>query len=313
VLFRSSAVRATLYVGPNFSYAWMCEAVPPEQVAALDLGAWRLALNGAEPVDPALIERFCAHFAPAGFRRTTMYPVYGLAEATVGVSFPTAGEAPVVDWVDRRALIGEGAARPVSPEAPGSRGVVAVGHALPGLALRIAGADGAVLPDRRVGEIEVRGDSVMRGYHHDPEATAAAFRDGWLRTGDLGYLVGGRLFVSGRAKELIKLHGYNLFPEDLEARLRGLPGAHRGRLVAFGAQLGEHERVVVLVEGEVGAPDVAAALATEVRRRLGGLVEEEDLRVAVVAPRTIPYTTSGKPQRRLLRAQVEAGSLQVEG
>lgn len=303
-----AAVRATIYVGPNFSYTWMRDAVPPEAVAGLDLSAWRLALNGAEPVDPALIDGFIRHFAPAGFRPDTMYPVYGLAEATVGVTFPTPGEPPRVDWVERAALLQEREARPCPSGASGARGVVSVGHALPGLELRVTGPDGGVLGDRAVGEIEVRGDSVMSGYHLDPDATAAAFHDGWLRTGDLGYLVGGRLFVTGREKDVIKLRGDSLFPDDLESRIRELPGILRRRCVALGS--GDvPERVVVLVESDLAGDDERRGLLAAVRGRLGGLLEPEELDVALVPPKTIPYTTSGKPQRRALRAQLERGEL----
>jgi fatty-acyl-CoA synthase len=296
-----SKVKATIYTGPNFSYAYLCEGVEPEQLAALDLSSVRLAVNGAEAVDARLMEAFADKFAPAGLRPEALYPVYGLAEAVLAASFPEVGEPVHVDWVDRAALGNDREVRRVDRSAPGSRGVVALGRPVDGLQLRIVGEDGEVLGEDRVGEIQLLGPAVMRGYYRNPQLTAECFQAGWLRTGDLGYVKDGRLYVAGRAKDVLKQAGESYYPEDIEAVVRGLEGIHRGGCVAFvGGPLGE-ERIICLAETGLRAQAELESLAQEIGKVVRRRVGLASLDVLLVKKSSIARTTSGKLQRHVMK------------
>ncbi|WNG18677.1 AMP-binding protein [Cystobacter fuscus] len=296
-----SQVKATIYTGPNFSYAWLCDGVEPGEVAALDLSSVRLAVNGAEAVDARLMEAFADKFAPAGLRPEALYPVYGLAEAVLAATFPAVGEPVHVDWVDRAALGNDRQVRRVERSVPGSRGVVALGRPVEGLQLRIVGEDGAVLGEDRVGEIQLLGPAVMRGYYRNPRLTAEIFQEGWLRTGDLGYQKDGRLYVVGRAKDVLKQSGESYYPEDIEAVVRPLEGVHRGGCVAFvGGPLGE-ERIICLAETGLRAPTELEGLAREIGKVVRRKVGLASLEVLLVKKSSIARTTSGKLQRHVMK------------
>ncbi|OJH38027.1 AMP-binding protein [Cystobacter ferrugineus] len=296
-----SKVKATIYTGPNFSYAWLCDGVEPGEVAALDLSSVRLAVNGAEAVDARLMEAFADKFAPAGLRPEALYPVYGLAEAVLAATFPAVGEPVHVDWVDRAALGNDREVRRVERSAPGSRGVVALGRPVEGLQLRIVGEDGAVLGEDRVGELQLLGPAVMRGYYRNPKLTANIFQEGWLRTGDLGYQKAGRLYVVGRAKDVLKQAGESYYPEDIEAVVRPLEGVHRGGCVAFvGGPLGE-ERIICLAETGLREPAELEGLAREIGKVVRRKVGLASLEVLLVRKSSIARTTSGKLQRHVMK------------
>ena len=231
-----SEYRGTITAGPNFSYALAARAL--RRAGALDLSSWRLALNGAETVDPGAVEAFCAAAAPFGFDARAAYPVFGMAEATLGVTFPTVGEGMTVDAVDRHALEHDRVAVPAAAAGDGAaepstvRRLAFLGRPLPGFELRIVEPrSGEVRGEREVGELELRSPSVTPGYYRNPEATAATFDDGWLRTGDLAYLVDGQLVVCGRLKDVIIVGGRNVFPEDVVLVRPGtLPKTSSGKL-----------------------------------------------------------------------------------
>ncbi|MFF5425224.1 MULTISPECIES: AMP-binding protein [unclassified Streptomyces] len=296
---------------PNFAYDYLVEAVPADEAASYDLSRWRVAFNGAEPIAVDSLETFFGHFAPAGFDPRAMLTVYGLAEATLAVTFPPLGRGPRFDWVDRAALAERGAAVPVERTAPGARGVVAVGRPVLGMDLRIADPDGGggALGDRSVGEVQLRGPSVTSGYVDDAGTLDQPFTaDGWLRTGDLGYLADGELHITGRGKEMLILRGDNYYPDDVESAVRTDEAVHRRRCVAFVHQERDHtegrgggrETMVLVAETarpEAEHPALSDRLRTLVRRALG----LDDLRVVLVAPDTLPRTTSGKLQRLAAR------------
>jgi fatty-acyl-CoA synthase len=300
-------VRATIYTGPNFSYAYLCEELEPEQVAALDLSSVRLAVNGAEAVDARLMKAFADKFAPAGLRPEAIYPVYGLAEVVLAATFPAVGEPVHVDWVDRAALGNDRLVRRVDRSTPGARGVVALGRPVDGLQLRIAGEEGTSLEEDQVGEVQLRGPAVMSGYYRNPRLTAETIQEGWLRTGDLGYLKDGRLYLAGRSKDVLKQAGESYYPEDIEAVVRGVEGVHRGGCVAFvGGPLGE-ERIICLAETELTdlleLEGLARTIGREVNRRVG-LASFDAL---LVKRNSIARTTSGKLQRHVMKHRSQDG------
>ncbi|WP_437338558.1 amino acid adenylation domain-containing protein [Sorangium sp. So ce394] len=311
---------ATVSGGPNFAYDLCARKATAADVAALDLSTWDVAFTGAEPVRHETLERFAATFAPCGFRREAFYPCYGLAEGTLIVTGGERGAGPALATVDREALAGGRAA----PPAPGraAQTLVACGRAVDaGGEVRIV--DPVSTRDREdgeVGEIWVRGPSVSRGYWGRAEATAEAFgarREGapdegpYLRTGDLGYLRDGALFVTGRLKDLILVRGRNLYPDDLERTAEAShPALRRGCCAAFGVEAEGEERLVLVQEVDPrGAPDLAEVVAA-VRREVQLQHDVAAHAVVLIARGTIPKTSSGKIQRGACRAAFLAGDLE---
>ncbi|GAA3816384.1 hypothetical protein GCM10022226_41360 [Sphaerisporangium flaviroseum] len=300
---------ATMYAGPSSGYRYLLDSIPPEEVPCYDLSAVRVMLNGAEPIDPDLVTGFQRHFAPAGLAPEVMTPCYGLAEATLAVTFAPVGGSAQVDWVDRDLLNNAGEAKPATPGDVTARGVVNCGEPVPEVEVRIV-ADGLAVAERVVGDIEIRGEPVMRGYHR--EATATVSADGWCPTGDLGYFAGSALHVTGRRKEMIIFAGRNHYPEDVEARVRPVEGVYQRRAVAVvlpadpGA--GRPERIGVLAEVTSALPpyddrvsDIRAAAAEE----LGGASVD----VVLLGRNGLLRTTSGKFQRLLMRGRLLDGTL----
>lgn len=286
---------------PNFGYDYLLRAVPREEVADYDLRRWRVAFNGAEPIAVDSVEEFLDHFAPAGFAPEAMLPVYGLAEATLAVTFPPLDRGPRADWVDRARLSDEHVAVPVARDAPGARGVVSVGMPVLGMRLRIAGPDGVPVPERTAGEVQISGGSVTAGYVDDDGVLTQPFTpDGWLRTGDLGYLADGELFVTGRSKEMIIIRGANFYPDDVESAVRTDSDVHRRRCVAFVDTADGAERMVLVAETTVDA-DGHPALVERLRGVIRSATGLDDVRVVLAAPRSIPRTSSGKLQRLAAR------------
>jgi fatty-acyl-CoA synthase len=302
----------TVLTGPNFSYDYLLDAMAPGQLAALDLSSWRLAFNGAEPVSAATVRRFTAALAPSGVGESVMYPVYGMAEATLSISYPRPGAVPRIVAVDRNELAAGGTVRPLpvgdgggdDDGGGGAKKVVSVGRPVHGIQVRIRGDGGEPLRDRHLGEIQIRGDAVSSGYYGDPAATRQLFDEGWLRTGDLGFQLDGDLFVTGRRKEMIIVHGQNFFPEDVEAIARNVPGVYRRRCVAVAGQADDGcEYAAVIVESAGPADEIRAEVARRVAAELG----LAQVRVHVVKPRWLTRTTSGKWQRALAAKRVAAG------
>lgn len=206
--------RATLLSAANFALALAVRRVPAETLAGLDLSAVRCVVVGAEPISPAVWRSFLAHTRPAGLDPAALRPVYGLAEATLAVTFPPPGEVAVPHVLDR-AELSQGRAVPTRP-GPHAVELMDLGHPVADCAVRVVDDHGRPLADQRIGQIEVRGPNVARGYHRDPQASRDTFVDGWLRTGDLGFLRDGRLCVTGRAKDVVFVNGRTFHAADLE-------------------------------------------------------------------------------------------------
>jgi acyl-CoA synthetase (AMP-forming)/AMP-acid ligase II len=304
----ASNIKATLLCSPNFGYRHYLKVLGERTLENLDLGSVRLIFNGAEPISLGLCDEFMDRCAPARLARNAMFPVYGLAEASVAVSFPPLGSAYHASHFDRHQL-NPGQRVALVPAADrNALTLVAVGGTIPYCELRIAGDDDAVLADEHVGHIQIRGANVTAGYLDAPAANAAVHTaDGWLRTGDLGVVHERELYITGRHKEILFVNGQNYYPHDLEAVALEVPGIELGKIVISGVRASgaESDALVVFVLNRGELADFLP-LAQRVARRIG---EHAGLAVDAVVPvRRIPKTTSGKVQRHLLEEEYLAGA-----
>ena len=303
-----NAFGGTWTIGPNFSLALAARLLRGS--ATLDLSRCRRLGNGAEPVDPAIMEAFAAAGAAHGLDAGSLYAGYGMAEATVAVSFASPGQGFTADVVDAKRLELDSVAEPVPAGGADVRRLARCGPPLRGMEVRITEPEtGSVVGERVAGEIELRGPSVVPGYFRRPDATATAFRDGgWLRSGDLGYLAEGEVVVCGRLKDVIIVGGRNVFPEDLERPTQRVEGVRAGNVIAFGVGRGRKgDALVVVAELKGGEPSaVRDGIARAVRSSVG--VRPDD--VVLVAPGTLPKTSSGKLRRGACRALYEMEELE---
>ena len=301
--------RATISGAPNFAYELCASRVRDDEIVGVDLRNWRIAFNGAEPVTPGTVRRFCDRYARLGFRRGAMMPAYGLAEAGVCVALPPLGREPLFERIDRDVYQRVGEARSKSDDATALE-FVSSGHALPGYQLRVVDEADRELPDRREGRIQFRGPSATRGYLRNDEATRQLIHGGWLDTGDLGYIVGGDLFVTSRVKDLIKRAGRNIYPYEVEAAVGAVPGIRRGCVAVFGAAdaVARTERLVVVAE--TTETDAAqAALRERVDHAVAAVLGFAPDDVVLVRTDTVPKTASGKIRRPACRQLYERGEL----
>ncbi|NND74949.1 MAG: AMP-binding protein [Ilumatobacter sp.] len=314
-----SDYRCTATAGPNFSWVLATRALQrfARQGADLDLSSLTLALSGAEPVDPRAVDAFVAEAQRFGFDPGSVFPAFGMAEVAIGGSFPPRGRGLVTDTVDRIVLETQRVAKPVVVQDPDEFAVTArrlplLGTAVPGLEMKVVDPESnEELPERHVGELLLRGTSVTPGYYKRPDATTALFRDGWLRTGDLAYLLGGELVMCGRIKDVIIVGGRNVFPEDIERAVGRLDGVRAGNVIAFGME-GYKGKESVVVVAEVRTTDTSGG-ADDIRERIhhrtlevSGLPPRD---VMLVDPGTIPKTSSGKLQRAACKAEYLAEEL----
>ena len=302
-----SDIRATTIVAPNFAYALCTRAIADEDMVDVDLTSLEVALNGAEPIDPATIDAFEERFARYGVRPGTIRPVYGLAECALAVTFGDPGPA-TIDDVDADRLERDGTAQPAG-DATRRRTFVSIGRPLPGTSIRIVDDDDGDVPERAVGEIVVRGPSVMSGYHGRPDESAAALRGGWLHTGDLGYVANGQLFITGRSKDLLIRSGRNYYAQDIERAIMQVPGLMAGGVAAFGVGDLANMRIVVVAESRRRDAQSQSDIQRRVREacQLHFDMGPDDVRL--VAPGVIPRTTSGKVRRQQTRRAYEDGEL----
>jgi len=309
-LRRMTRHRATISFAPNFGYGLCTSRVREKELASLDLSSWRVAGCGAEPIQRKTLDAFAEHFAPAGFRRRAFLLAYGLAESTLAVSFSPVDEDPLYDEVDFRGLSEDGVANDATDGAAAVT-LANCGRAFEGHEVAILDAEGEPLPEQRVGEIALRGPSVMKGYW--PEARTTP----WMLTGDRGFLSNGDLFICGRNKELIIVAGRNYHPADIEWAASEVAGIRRGRLVAFGVMSVEAdgstvERVVICVESKArgeARERIAAAVKAKVLDALGLKISE----VVLLARASLPRTSSGKLQRTKAREWYLAGQIETAG
>jgi len=297
--------RATLSFAPNFAYALVTKRAKPEQIARWDLSQMRVFGCGAEPINPGTMRAFLQAMAPAGLKPEGLLPCYGMAEATLAISFVPLDEPLQTDRIDAERYHADHEAALVS-NGSAFLEVVNCGRTFVGHEVTVQDDDGRILPDRHIGEICFRGPSVTAGYWENPEATQAAFRGGWLHTGDLGYRVGNRIFVSGRIKDILIVNGRNYHPQGIEWLVNEIPGVRKGSSVVFTRPGAASEEIVVAAEART---DDAAALKAQIVARVGEEFQLAVSDVALVPPGTLPKTSSGKLQRRKTREQYLNGSI----
>lgn len=286
----------TLSYSPTFGYDICARRISSQSPVGerFDLSRWRLAGNGADMIRPDVMQNFVNAFADAGFKASAFLPSYGLAEATLAVTLMPPGEGIRVELVEEERL--SGTPRDLSRPAR-YRAIVNCGKPVLDMQVEIRGEDGNPRGDHIIGKVWCKGPSVMHSYYRDPEATAACLVDGWLDTGDMGYMANGYLFIVGRAKDMIIINGKNHWPQDIEWAVEQLPGFHQGDIAAFSVENENGEEVpAVLVHCRVSDPQERLRLHDQIREKVRSITGMNCV-VELVPPRTLPRTSSGKLSR----------------
>lgn len=312
--------RGTIAAAPNFAYELCVRKIADKDIQGVDLSSWRAALNGAEPVNPETLERFAERFASYGFRREAQLPVYGLAEAALGVTIPPLNRGPLVDRVERETFAAQGRAVPAAREDETAIAFVSSGGALPRHEVRIVDERGEEVADRTEGFLWFRGPSATAGYYRNPQATEALLPRGpatapdeyaWVNSGDRAYRADGEIYVTGRVKDIIIKGGRNLYPHEVEELAARAEGIRKGCIVAFGLtdEGAGTEKLVVVAETrerDAARRSAMASAVTELVSRGLGLPPD---RVELIPPGSIPKTSSGKLRREETKQLYLAGTL----
>lgn len=301
--------RGTVSGAPNFAYELCLRKIDPAALEGLDLSSWRLAANGAEKVYPRTLDEFSKKFAKFGFKREAFMPVYGLAESTVGLAVPKPGTGYKIDKVDRKEF--EEHKKAIPSEAANALTFVGCGKPLADHEIRIVDEQNNLLEERSVGRVQFRGPSNMQGYFNNPQATAEIYHDGWLDSGDLGYLVEGEIYITGRRKDLIIKAGRNIYPAEIEELVGSVEGIRQGCVIAFASnnvKQGTEDLVIVAEtreKNELKREKIENAVKEVVATTLDIVPDQ----IALVAPNTVPKTSSGKLQRAACKNMYEHGQL----
>lgn len=295
--------RATITAAPNFAYALVGRRLAGEPDGAYDLSRLRIALNGAEPIDEDAVEQFTTAGARFGMSSDCVLAAYGMAEATLAVSFAPLQTGLRLDRIDPEQLAAGSRAVPVAEGTPNARTFSLLGPPLPGLQVQVVDDRGRVLGDREVGELRVRGEAVTSGYLTVQGPVATQDADGWLATGDRGYLIGDQVVVCGRIKDVIIMGGRNIYPTDIERAATAVDGVRAGNAVAVRLDAGKRrERFAVAVESKLaGDPEAEARLRREITAQVVDAVEFRPVSVVVLPPGSLPKTPSGKLRRAAAR------------
>jgi fatty-acyl-CoA synthase len=298
----------TLSYSPTFGYDICARRMSSQTRASdrFDLSRWRVAGNGADMIRPDVMQSFVDAFADAGFSASAFLPSYGLAEATLAVSIMPPGEGIVVELVEETQLSGVAAGED-RPQR--FRAIVNCGKPVRDMTVEIREEDGTPLPEKAIGKVWCKGPSVMTGYFRDPEATAACMLDGWLDTGDMGYMSEGYVYIVGRAKDMIIINGRNHWPQDIEWAVEQLPGFKAGDIAAFAITTpGGEETPAVLVQCRTSDDSERSRLRDAIRERVRAVTGMNCV-VELVPPRTLPRTSSGKLSRAKARNLYLAGEI----
>jgi len=290
--------RCTISSSPTFGYALCAKRLRPADYERFDLSSWRTACVGAEQVNPVPLQAFAEALAPCGFDPKAFVACYGMAECVLAISFAPLDLGLSVDYVDQDIMSTTGEARPVDPDAHNVASYVDCGILLPGFEMSIQDREGNEVPERQCGEILLKGPSVMSGYYQDEESTRAVLsEDGWLDTGDIGYSVGDRIYITARSKDVIIVKGRNIWPNDMEVVAQRLDGVRLGGVAAFSVTGFADEELAVLVV-ETKARD--QELRNELTRSITRLMHEHfgiNVIIDLVRSGTLPRTSSGKLSR----------------
>ncbi len=300
----------TLSYSPTFGYDICARRISSQTNVAdrFDLSRWRVAGNGADMIRPDVMQGFVNAFADAGFKASAFLPSYGLAEATLAVTVMPPGEGIRVELVEEERL--SGSPRDLSRPAR-YRAIVNCGVPVLGMEVAIRGENGEELAHHHIGKVWCRGSSVMHSYFRDPESTAACMVDGWLDTGDMGYVnAQGYLFIVGRAKDMIIINGKNHWPQDIEWAVEQLPGFHQGDIAAFSVETENGEETpAVLVHCRVSDPEERVKLRDQIRDKVRSITGMNCV-VELVPPRTLPRTSSGKLSRAKAKKLYLSGEIE---
>jgi len=300
--------KTTITYSPSFGYELSARRSSKAEDGAIDLSKIRIAGIGGDMVRPEALRLFAEAFAPAGFKAGAFLPSYGMAEATLAISFTEIGDPVDVDYVDMRHYNRSGVAQPASavtsPEH--KRGFVLCGKALPGHAIEVRGETGATLKDREVGRIFIKGPSLTPGYFSDAEATARLYEGEWLDTGDMGYFLNGEIVITGRAKDLIIINGRNIWPQDIEWAVEKVEGVRQGGVAAFSVDDGAGEKIVVVAERR----GLTAEALDQVHREVAKTIQTAagaPATVILAKPHSMVLTSSGKLSRAKVKQKYLAG------
>jgi len=299
----------TLSYSPTFGYDICARRISSQSNVAerFDLSRWRVAGNGADMIRPDVMQGFVNAFADAGFKAAAFLPSYGLAEATLAVTLMPPGEGIRVELVEEERL--SGTPRDLTRPAR-YRAIVNCGKPVLGMEVEIRGENGPAKPDHQIGKVWTRGPSIMHSYFRDPEATDACMVDGWLDTGDMGYMADGYLFIVGRAKDMIIINGKNHWPQDIEWAVEQLPGFNHGDIAAFAVETENGEEApAVLVHCRVSEPEERARLHEQIRDKVRSITGMNCV-VELVPPRSLPRTSSGKLSRAKAKKLYLAGEIE---
>jgi len=295
--------RGTLTAAPNFAFELCVNKIDDADIAGLDLKSLRVVANGAEPVSVPTLRRFASRFGRCGFKPEAMMPAFGLAENTVVLTVPPLGRGPLIERIKREALGRSGIAEPTAANDQTALEIVSCGRPLPNHDVRIVDDLGREAAERHEGRLEFRGPSATSGYFHNAAKTRELFHDGWLDTGDLAYMAGGEVFVTGRVKDIIIRGGQHIYPQEIEDAVSAIPGVIKNGVAAFGgtdATAGT-ERTIIMAETAETGPEQRRQLQTRAREVAMDILGAPPDDVVLLPPQTVPKTSSLKIRRAAAR------------
>jgi len=311
-LWAIHSFRGTLSASPNFGLELCVDKIDDADIAGLDLSSLRMVVNGAEPVSVPTLRRFISRFSRYGFRPEAMAPSFGLAENTVALTIPPLGRPPLADRVDRDALSGRGIAEPAKPDDAKALEIASCGRPLPGHEVRIVDEVGRRLGERHEGRLEFRGPSATSGYFQNKLESRELFRHGgWLDSGDLAYMAGGEVYVTGRVKDIIIRAGHHIYPQEIEQAIAQVPGIFKNGVAAFGVRDASQgtERIVVIAETAEREPTVRMSLQKRAQEAAADILGVPLDEVILVPPQTVPKTANEKIRRSAAKGLYESGRI----
>ncbi len=299
----------TLSAAPNFAYELCLRRIDDEDMAGVDLSSWRIACNGAEAVNPVTLNGFIKKFSAYGFKPTSMLPVYGLAESSVGLAIPKPGSTVKIDRIKRHPLMKSGSAVPAAEEERDALEFVCCGEPLPGHQIRIVDSADREIPERREGRLQFKGPSATTGYFKNPAKTRELFHGEWLDSGDKAYMAAGSVYITGRAKDIIIRAGRNIYPVEIEEEIGKIEGIRAGNVAVFGSASSESgtEKLIVLAETRKKEQRDLAEIRAAINTIVTGLVGDPPDEIILAPPNTVRKTSSGKIRRNASRDIFEQG------